>query len=53
MSGPREIERTAREVYWRFQDGTFYAAPPSNQPPPITGGGYYNLQALKRLKGDL
>lgn len=50
---PVEIERTNRAVYWQSEDGTFFATKPTViLPPPVNQGGYYNLDALKRLKGD-
>ena len=54
MDYPVEIERTARATYWRTADGTFIATSPTTiLPPPANGGGYYQLAALKRLKGDV
>lgn len=51
---PVEIERTRRAIYWQSEDGTYFATSLSViLPPPVQSGGYYNLEALKRLKGDL
>lgn len=50
---PVEIERTDRAIYWKSEDGTFFATKTSViLPPRMSSGGYYNLDALKRLKGD-
>lgn len=50
---PVEIERTTRAIYWRSEDGTFFATSLTTiLPPPVRSGGYYSLTALKRLKGD-
>lgn len=52
-SWPVQVEQTANYTYWQAQDGTYMAT--SNAtilPPPVSSGGYYDLDALKRLKGD-
>lgn len=54
MNWPREIERSENYAYWQLEDGTFLCTAFSViLPPPVQSGGYYNLDALKRLKGDL
>lgn len=51
---PVEVERTERAIYWQSADGTYFATSLSViLPPPVQSGGYFDLQALKKLKGDL
>lgn len=50
---PVEVERTDRAIYWKSADGTFFATSTSViLPPPVQSGGYFNLDALKQLKGE-
>lgn len=50
---PVEVERTSRAIYWRSADGTYFATSTSViLPPPVQSGGYNDLAALKKLKGD-
>lgn len=48
----RAVEQTPRATYWRLRDGTYYATPPEASTPPITGGGYRDLETTKRINGD-
>lgn len=49
---PVLVETTKRATYWRLPSGIFQATKPGASAP--TGpGGYFELSALKRLKGDL
>lgn len=49
------VEKTKVYTYWSQEDGTgrkYYTVTTTGNPPKNSEGGYYNLDALKQMKGD-
>ena len=50
------VQNVRGHTYWQKLDPegkTIYNCTDDGEPPAKTAGGYYDLSALKRLKGDL
>lgn len=53
MTYPVEVERSKDNIFWRLEDGTYFATKLDIKlPVPVQSGGYKCLEALKKLKSS-